>query len=76
MKFLLWIALFFIVMWFVRKAKSIRSEGPPPPFSRGPEEMVKCAHCGVNQPLSESILSRGNYFCCSEHRRLAETRND
>ena len=75
MKFLLWIALFCIALWFVRKAKSIRSDAPPP-FSRAPEEMVKCAHCGVNQPLSESILSRGNYFCCSEHRRLAEARDD
>jgi len=32
------------------------------------EDMVRCAHCGVHLPKSESILAGGNFFCCTEHR--------
>jgi uncharacterized protein len=32
------------------------------------EDMVRCAHCGVHIPKSESILAGGNYFCGAEHR--------
>ena len=34
------------------------------------EDMVKCAHCGVHMPVSESTLSKGNYFCSNEHRLM------
>lgn len=34
------------------------------------EDMVKCAHCGVHMPLSESTLSKGNHFCSNEHRLM------
>jgi uncharacterized protein len=32
------------------------------------EDMVRCAHCGVHLPKSESILVDGNFFCSAEHR--------
>lgn len=32
------------------------------------EDMVRCAHCGVHVPRSESILAGGNFFCSVEHR--------
>lgn len=32
------------------------------------EDMVRCAHCGVHLPRSESILAGGNFFCGAEHR--------
>ncbi len=72
MKYLMLIALFFIVVWALRKAQMPRS-GAQSPVSREPERMVKCAYCGVNQPVSESILTQGRYFCCAEHRREAES---
>jgi uncharacterized protein len=34
------------------------------------EQMVPCAHCGVNLPLSEALESRGRFYCSEEHRRL------
>jgi uncharacterized protein len=73
MKYLLLIALFFIVLWALRKAQSSRPKVQAPPPSRVPEQMVKCAHCGVNQPISESILTQGHYYCCEDHRHQAET---
>ncbi len=33
------------------------------------ERMVQCAHCGVNQPISESLLANGRYYCCAAHLR-------
>lgn len=34
------------------------------------EDMVRCAQCGVHLPKSEGILSRGEFYCSDEHRRL------
>ncbi len=35
-----------------------------------PEDMVRCAVCGVHLPRSESFTSHGQFFCTDEHRRL------
>jgi len=35
------------------------------------EDMVRCAHCGVHLPRSESIQSDGRFYCCAEHRDAA-----
>jgi len=32
------------------------------------EEMVRCVHCGVHLPRSESVTSQGEFFCSNEHR--------
>jgi uncharacterized protein len=40
------------------------------PAERGSEDMVKCAHCGVNVPRSEAIFTQGEFFCTAEHQRL------
>jgi len=76
MKYLLAVALFFFVLWIWRSVQSFRSGTQAPPSSRTPELMVKCAHCGVNQPVSESILTHGRYYCCSAHRHEAEAADD
>lgn len=31
------------------------------------EDMVRCAHCGVHLPRSESIQSDGKFYCSMEH---------
>lgn len=38
------------------------------------EDMVRCAHCQVNLPRSEAILSRGEFYCSAEHQRLGPAR--
>ena len=75
MKYLLLIALFFVVLGLLRKARASRSSRPAPPVARAPEQMVRCAHCGVNQPVSESILTHGKYYCCDAHRQQAVARD-
>ena len=76
MKYLLLIALFFVVLWLLRKLGAARPEVQAPPASRAAERMVKCAHCGVNQPIGESILTNGHYYCCIAHRHEAESLED
>jgi len=65
MKYLLWIALFALVLLVLRKARSRGAPRPPAPPS--PEAMVAGSYCGVNQPLSESFLIKGRYYCCPAH---------
>ena len=74
MKFLLLVALFLAVYLLLRKAAASRSSARQP-SPRAAERMVKCAHCGVNQPVSESILTHGRYYCCDDHRQAAESRD-
>ena len=71
-KYLLWIALAAVVWWLWRKAQAARSSEQAPPAERAAERMVRCAHCGVNQPMSESLLVGERYYCCAAHRREAE----
>ena len=71
-KYLLLIALAIVVWWMWRKSQAARSATQAPPVQREAERMVKCARCGVNQPVSESILAGGAYYCCAAHRRDAE----
>ena len=75
MKLLLFLALVFIVLWILRKVQAARQGGRSPPASHVPESMVKCAYCGVNQPVSESILTNGRYYCCNTHLQEAESRD-
>lgn len=75
MKYLFLIALFFFVLWIFRKAKASRS-GMRPPTPRAPERMVKCSYCGVNQPVSESILVHGRFYCCVAHQHEVESVDD
>jgi uncharacterized protein len=34
---------------------------------RGPEGMVRCAHCGIHLPRSEALLQGGRTYCCAGH---------
>lgn len=48
--------------------RRIKQEDEPKPEAG--EDMVRCAHCGVHLPRSESIVSHGESFCTNEHRQL------
>ncbi len=68
MKYLLLLAGAILVYFLVRKAlrrRSIaqRKEGADP------EDMVRCVVCGVHLPRGESLIARGQTYCCDEHQR-------
>ncbi len=60
------IALAWVVFKAFRKSK-LRER---PPRAAAPEDMVRCAHCGVHLPRSESQTSNEKFFCSQEHLRL------
>ena len=73
-RYLLLIGLVWVVWWLWRKSIRARSDtGLAPKTGRQAERMVQCAHCGVNQPVSESILADDRYYCCPAHLRDARS---
>ncbi len=63
-RLLMLIAIAAGVYWLLRSyGKNVPQQDSP-----AVEDMVRCAHCGVHIPRSESILADGNFFCGAEHR--------
>lgn len=73
LKILLLIAIAFVVLAIIRTYQRSLNR-PPSATKRAPEveNMVKCAHCGVNLPRSEAIYSGGDFFCTPEHKQLGK----
>jgi uncharacterized protein len=38
-----------------------------PRTHKGNEDMVRCEHCGLHLPRSESLLASGKFYCSAEH---------
>lgn len=67
-KYLVLIAVALLVYWIVRASWRRRSPGnrAKPPAA---ENMVRCAECGIHLPRGESLMVRGQFYCCSEHQQ-------
>ncbi len=73
-KFLLLLALGIVVYLILSRARRQREQSgterqPAPPAT--PEDMVRCAVCGVHLPRSEGFASHGKFYCSDEHLRLS-----
>ncbi len=66
---LILIVLAFALAWWVLRSyrRSLTREEPP---AGAAEDMVRCAHCGVHLPRSESHAGGEKLFCSEEHLRL------
>jgi len=63
------VAVFAAAWWLLKRyVRSLHQDAPPPPAVA--EDMVRCAHCGVHLPRSESLALDGKLFCSEEHSRL------
>lgn len=69
-KILLLIAIGFVVLGLIRAYQRSLNKPSAPAREQSVEDMVKCAHCGVNLPRSEAIYSGGEFFCTTEHKQL------
>lgn len=80
MKFLLILLVILLAAWLWRSGRTAeppaqRPGGPtrrPSTRQATPQDMVRCAHCGLHLPLSEAVASTSAHYCSVEHRRLAE----
>ena len=68
-KFLLLLVIGLLVGLWIAKRYRKRSDARDTAASRRDEDMVRCAQCGVHLPRSESIVTRGRYYCSAEHQR-------
>ncbi len=75
MKFLLFLAIALLLVWLWRSGRrkddnpADQATPPPPP---GPQEMVRCTHCGVHLPHADAVVGRIGLYCSDEHRQQAE----
>jgi len=75
MKFALWVLVALAIVIWLSRGKKIASgkkaaeAARPPAAADGIEPIVRCAHCGVHIPASESVVTAsGTVFCSEEHR--------
>lgn len=71
-KILLLIIVGLVVYAVIRAYQRSLDKPPAPTREHSVEDMVKCAHCGVNLPRSEAIYSGGDFFCTPEHQQLGK----
>lgn len=67
---LIFLVLAVAIVWAALKSHRKRHLRDPAPRAMAPEDMVRCAQCGVHLPRSESHASEDKFFCNEEHLRL------
>ena len=75
MKLLLLLLVVFVAVWVWRSGRlaARRTAAPPTPPPATPQEMVRCALCGMHLPKSEALNGRQGVYCGAEHLQRAES---
>ena len=60
------ILIIVLVFWLF---KSYRKKVPKQDELAKTQDMVSCAHCGINLPKSESLFVDGKHYCSTAHSR-------
>jgi len=63
------LALGLLAVYWILKSYRRRVDRADAKPAAGGEDMVRCAHCGVHLPRSESITTQGSFFCTADHQR-------
>lgn len=76
MKYLVVLFVIAVALWLWRRNRREEADEPrrttPPPVD-APQEMVRCAHCGVHLPLGDAIAGPGDrVYCSAAHRNAAD----
>lgn len=67
---LIFLVLAIVLVWAVLKSYRRSVRRGEPPRAAAPEDMVRCTHCGVHLPRSESHVRDEKFFCSEEHLKL------
>lgn len=77
MKYLLVFAVLFVGLWLFRKGQREKErdaarKAPPParPAVGKPQEMLRCANCGVHLPAADAINGPDGVYCSIAHRQV------
>jgi uncharacterized protein len=66
-----------IYLWRQGRREEMRERAAPPrrpaaPAVGAPQDMVRCAHCGLHLPATDALAGSGGAYCSAAHRRAAE----
>jgi uncharacterized protein len=70
LKYLLLLLALVLAYWLIKAYQRKRTRSGTSDGNGAPEDMVRCAHCGIHLPRSESLASGPVFYCTPEHRRL------
>ncbi len=71
-KILLLVLGLLAVYWILKiYRRRLDRAGPRAPAAGG-ENMVRCGHCGLHLPRSESITTEDSFYCSAEHQRAGQ----
>lgn len=73
-RLILFAVVVYALVWLLRRALeghgASESRATSPRAAADAGELVRCAHCGVHLPRSESRTISGRLYCSDEHARL------
>ena len=72
MKYLILLGVVFGVIWWIKLSRPTSASDKSSASNEHPQNMVRCAHCGLHLPENEAIQSRNAVYCSDAHRALAE----
>ena len=69
MKYLIVLAVIAVVyaLWRSQRGTPPRQGSATRPRIAPPQDMVRCAQCGVHLPKSEALWNAGRSYCCRAH---------
>ncbi|WP_304056396.1 PP0621 family protein [Nitrosomonas communis] len=67
-KWVILIIVALLIYWGIKNLSRVKKQ--PTKSKNEIEDMVRCAHCGLHIPRSESITADNKFFCSTEHRQL------
>jgi uncharacterized protein len=79
MKYLIWVAVIFAVLWWIRQQRSGK-RSPSFKKSKDSNVMLPCAHCGLHIPEKEAVFGKLSAsgepapYCTQQHLQEHEGR--
>ncbi|MBI4205809.1 MAG: preprotein translocase subunit YajC [Betaproteobacteria bacterium] len=68
-KIILLVLGLLLAYWILKTFRKRVDKPDRPPQTGAGEDMVRCEHCGIHLPRSESLTTRGHFYCSPEHQR-------
>ena len=68
-KIILLVLGLLLAYWILKTYRRRVDRREPQEQAAGPEDMVRCAQCGVHLPRSESVTTQGSFYCSADHER-------
>lgn len=73
MKYLILLGVVFGLIWWIKLSRPASADNKTSSQGAGPQNMVRCAHCGLHLPDNEAVMSGNTAYCSDAHRALAES---